>query len=97
MLQGLASFLWTIHTLSEEKHVRSVSVGFGRFRSVLVDFGRFSPRVRSVSEVSGALGGALRRVLSVKRPPAARPWVGTRLPGYQITVALRVRETDTEM
>ena len=79
MLQGLASCLWTIHTLSEEKHVRSVSVGFGRFRSVLVGFGRFWAgfgrfrpvsvgfgRFQTVSEVSGALGGALRRVLSVK-------------------------------
>ena len=60
--RSLTSSLWTLHTLSEEKHV-------GRFRSVLVGFGRFSAgfgRFRSVSEVSGALGGALRRVLSVK-------------------------------
>ena len=72
MLQGLASLLWTLHTLSEEKHVRLVSVGFGRLWSVLVGFGRFRSvsvgfgRFQTVSEVSGALSGAPRRVLSVK-------------------------------
>ena len=64
------------YTLSEEKHVRSVSVCFGLFWSVWVDFGRFRSvsvgfglgfrRFQTVSEVSRALGGALRRVLSVK-------------------------------
>ena len=41
---------------------KNMWVSFGRFWSVSVGFGRF----QTVSEVSGALRGATRRVLSVK-------------------------------